>query len=162
MKDAIAELVARSKDCPELRVFHSFHKQHPEVLDFLVSEIQLRVDHGHEAFSFPSLWSYCRWKVELPMEPGETFKLNDHLLPFYSRAIIVLHPDFNGRCELRPSSVDEVFGLELDPVKRPGDYARRLQWADGTAIENGWRPTVPHVIHHAANLRPDIHTERSF
>lgn len=27
--------------------------------------------------------------------------------------------------------------------QKPG-HIRRLVWADGTAIENGWRPTTPH------------------
>lgn len=44
--DAIDELVARCKDCLELRTFHEFHIAHPEVLDFLTEEIQLRLDHG--------------------------------------------------------------------------------------------------------------------
>ncbi len=57
--DAIDELVARSKRHPELRAFHKFHRRHPEVLDFLVHEIQLRIDHGFAAFSYRSLWEYA-------------------------------------------------------------------------------------------------------
>ncbi|MGA7523544.1 MAG: hypothetical protein WBW84_13910 [Acidobacteriaceae bacterium] len=159
MKDAIAELVARSKRHRELRTFHRLHKQHPEVLDFLVQEIQLRIDHGFEAFSYHSLWQYARWKLEMQKGPGDTFMMNDHAAPFYARAITILHPEFNGRAEFRKSKADVVFGTRLEPVpeRRPKNYARRLQWADGTAIENGWRPMLPHVINHAASLRPDIH-----
>jgi hypothetical protein len=93
--------------------------------------------------------------------PGETFLMNDHAAPFYARAITILHPEFNGRCEFRTSKADAIFGTRIEPApdKRPKNYARRLQWADGTAIESGWRPQRPHVINHAANLKPDIHTE---
>lgn len=159
--DAIDELVARSKKHRELRAFHKFHKRHQEVLDFLVSEIQLRIDHGFEAFSYHSLWQYARWKLEMEKGPGDTFMMNDHAAPFYARAITILHPEFNGRAEFRKSKADAIFGTQLEPIpkKRPRNYARKLQWADGTAIENGWRPTIPHIIQHEAILRPDIHPD---
>lgn len=161
MIDAIAELVARSKNHRELRAFHQFHKAHPEVLDFLVQEIQLRIDHGFSAFSYHSLWQYARWKLEMQAGPGDTFLMNDHAAPFYARAITILHPEFNGRAEFRTSKADLIFGTQIEPVpdKRPKNYARRLQWADGTPIENGWRPQTPHVINHAANRKPDIHAK---
>jgi hypothetical protein len=126
-----------------------------------VQEIQLRIEHGFEAFSYHSLWQYARWKLEMQRGPGETFLMNDHAAPFYARAITILHPEFNGRCEFRTSKADAIFGTRIEPApdKRPKNYARRLQWADGTAIESGWRPQRPHVINHAANLKPDIHTE---
>lgn len=160
MIDAIDELVARSDDHIELRAFHEFHKQHPEVLDFLVQEIRLRLEL-FDAFSYHSLWQYARWKLEMEKGPGDTFLMNDHAAPFYARAITILHPEFNGRAEFRKSKADEIFGTRIEPVpdKRPKNYARRLQWADGAAIENGWRPTIPHVINHAANRKPDIHAK---
>ncbi len=160
MKDAIDELVCRSQRHRELRAFHKFHKRHPEVLDFLVQEIQLRIDHGFTAFSYHSLWQYARWKLEMLKGPGDTFLMNDHAAPFYARAITVLHPEFNGRAEFRKSKADTILGLRIEPVpdKRPRNYARRLQWADGTPIENGWRPVNPHVVNHAANRKPNIHT----
>jgi hypothetical protein len=85
--------------------------------------------------------------------------MNDHAAPFYARAITILHPAFNGRCEFRKSRADSIFGTQIEPVpeKRPKNYARRLQWADGAAIERGWRPQHPHTINHAANRKPDIH-----
>ncbi len=158
MTDAIDELVARSKDHRELRAFYEFHRKHPEVLDFLVQEIRLRLER-FDAFSYHSLWQYARWKLEMEKGPGDTFLMNDHAAPFYARAITVLHPEFNGRAEFRTSKADTILGLRIEPVpeKRPKNYARRLQWADGTAIEKGWRPAFPHVINHAANRKADIH-----
>ncbi len=159
MIDAIDELVARSQNHRELRAFHTFHKKHPEVLDFLVQEIRLRLDCLN-AFSYHSLWQYARWKLEMAKGPGDTFKMNDHAAPFYARAITILHPEeFNGRAEFRKSIADSIFGTRLEPLpeNRPNNYARRLQWTDGTAIENGWRPTIPHVVNHVVNLKPDLH-----
>ena len=154
--DAIDELVARSKDHTELRKFHKFHRKHPEVLDFLVQEIQLRIDHGFEAFSFGSLWDYARWKLELRAGPNDTFLMNDHLAPFYSRAITILHPEFNGLAEFRRCLADRVFGTDITPASKRG-RRQILMWADGTPLEKGWQPTRPHVVNHAANRKPDIH-----
>lgn len=163
MIDAIDELVARSKPHHELARFHRFHQEHPEVLDFLVSEIRLRIEQGFQAFSFASLWHYCRWKLEMKTGPSTTFLMNDHATPYYARAITILHPEFNGRAEFRGSTPDKVFGTELEPLpkKRPKGYARRLRWADGKPLEQGWRPTRPHVVGVVdVSKRPDIHPRR--
>jgi hypothetical protein len=159
MIDAIDELVARSKPHHELARFHRFHREHPEVLDFLVSEIRLRIERGFDAFSFGSLWDYCRWKLELKSGPTTTFLMNDHATPFYARAILILHPEFNGRAELRTATADRVFGTELEPLptKRQKGYARRLRWVGGTPLERGWCPTLPHVVTLAPATRADIH-----
>ena len=155
--DAVDELVARAKDHPELRKFHDFHRQHPEVLDFLVLEIGRRLDNGFRAFSYGSLWDYARWKLDLQKGPGETFRMNDHVAPFYSRVIPILHPQFNGRAEYRIATADSLFGLEREPVQsKLENYARRLQWVGGTSLESGWRPEHPHVPREAMR-RVDIH-----
>ena len=126
--DAIDELVARSKDHKELRAFHQLHREHPEVLDHLVSEVQLLIENGHPAFSFALLVHYSRWKLVMKARALalRTYLLNDHATPFYARAIIVLHPEFNGFAEFRKSIADEVFGTRIEPLQdKRASYARR-------------------------------------
>jgi hypothetical protein len=147
MTDAIDELVARANSSDKkLAQFHKFHRAHPEVLDFLVLEIHRRLER-FTAFSYHSLWQYARWKLEMEKQEGDTFLMNDHVAPFYARAITILHPEFNGRAEFRQAKADEIFGLQIEPApkKRPKNYACKLQWADGTSLEHGWRPSVPHT-----------------
>lgn len=158
--DAIDELVARSKDHQVLRAFHEAHRANPHILDFLVQEIQLRLDAGFSAFSYHNLWQYSRWKIERDHGPNATFYLNDRATAFYARAITILHPQYNGRCEFRRSMADAVFGTRIEPASklRVKNYSRRLEWADGTPLTEGWRPTVPHVALLAAATRADIHT----
>lgn len=159
MIDAIDELVARSKDHRELRAFHEFHRKHPEVLDFLVQEIQRRLER-FTAFSYHSLWQYARWKLEMEKGPCDTFLMNDHATSFYARAITILHPAFNGRAEFRKAKADEIFGTQIEPApkKRPKNYACKLQWADGTSLEHGWRPSAPltTVKRPVANVREKL------
>jgi hypothetical protein len=155
--DPIEELVARSKDTAGLRKFHEFHRTHPEVLDFLVTEIRLRLEN-FDAFSFYSLWEYARWKLERKRRES-TFLMNDHCIAFYARAITIIYPAFNGRAEFRKSAVDDIFGTRVEPVekRRRGSYSRRLQWADGTSLEGGWRPSGHHVAVAPGNRRRDLH-----
>jgi len=156
--DAIDELVARSKPHRKLTAFHDFHRANPQVLRFLIEEIDLVISKGHMAFSFNSLWNYGRWKLVWKRAPGATFKMNDHLQSFYSRAIIIFRPDLNGRAELRVSKADEILGVEFEShQKGTKRYARRLLWADGTPLERGWRSTLPIVIDAEARRRPDVH-----
>jgi hypothetical protein len=69
--------------------------------------------------------------------------MSNNLFPHYERIIIILHPEFNGFYEMAKSQADADLGTMLEPVTKPG-HVRRLLWADGTRIENGWRPTTPH------------------
>jgi hypothetical protein len=132
----IDELVANSKNTPDLRAFKQFHSCHPEVLDFLVEAIKTRIERGFTAYSCGNLWEYARWKLDIEKGPSDTFKLNDKLEPYYSRAIVILHPQYNGMQEFRRAKADDAFGTMIEPApkKRPKNYARRLQWADGTSL----------------------------
>lgn len=155
--DPIEELCARSKLHPELTKFLAFHRDNPGVLDFLVTEIRLRLKKGFGAFSIHSLMSYSRWKLEIQRGPGETFLLNDHLGAWYGRAILILHPEFNGRCECRGLTENEVFGVRLEDKKHSNFYARRLVWLDGAALEDGWRPTREHEVTRSPKRKPNLH-----
>lgn len=151
MIDAVDELMERAKDDEGARKFWKFHRGNPQVLRFLIEEIESRLAKGHTRFSFNSLWQYCRGELALDLaRPGKPFVMNDHLQPFYSRAIIIFRPDFNEKTEFRKSHADEVFGVELvlppETGKRARRCVRRLRWADGTPLERGWRPTLPVLI----------------
>jgi len=97
---AIDEVVARSEDCQEARSFHNFHRNHPEVLDFLIEEIGVRFNRGFTAFSYHRLWQYANWKLETEKGPGNTFLMDDSYAPFYAHAIAILHPEFDALTRL--------------------------------------------------------------
>ena len=78
--------------------------------------------------------------------PGEHFKLSQNLMPHYSRLVIILFPnEFNGYFRLKKAKADTDFGVKIEPPANGKGFAR-LVWADGTPIENGWRPSSPYVI----------------
>jgi hypothetical protein len=149
--DAVDELVTYRKQfgsSPMLRRVHRFHNANPQVLDFLVSEMRVDRENGWTRTSLGSLWHYSRWVLTRKNRvPGESFVMSNNLFPHYGRIIAILHPDLNGFFETAKSQADADLGTMLEPIaaanRKPG-YIRRLLWADGTPLEQGWRPTIPH------------------
>ena len=145
--DAIDELVARSRDCKELRRFHEFHRNHPEVLDFLVEEIRLRLNQGLTAFSYSRLWAYARWKLEMEKGPGDTFLMNDQYAPFYARAVAILHPEFDGLAEFSKSKAHAVLGTQTE--------APTLETSEGRCMPGQWYSLADWLAaHEAAHFVP--------
>ena len=132
---------------PMLNRAYRFHRKNPEVLDFLVRELRAARSSEWKRTSLGSLWHYMRWTlVKKRRVVGETFVVTQNLSAYYSRFLVILHPDFNGFFGMAKSQADADLGTMLEPPSKNHEsgYIRRLLWADGTAIENGWRPTAPH------------------
>jgi hypothetical protein len=151
MTDAVDELIAYRKQygpiSPMLRRVHGFHRANPQVLDFLVSEMRVDRANGWTRTSLGSLWHYARWVLTRKHRtPGESFVMSNNLFPHYERIIAILHPDLNGFFAMARSKADADLGTMLEPVPKNAErgYIRRLTWSEGTSIERGWRPTIPH------------------
>jgi hypothetical protein len=132
---AIKELVARCKKPKgrKLLAFVRHVKQHPEVLDFMAATALSR---NLASFSLVSLWEYCRWMLQTRRGDHRIFMPNN-LGVFYSRAIVMLHCEFNGRVEVNGGGdVNRLLGLKVADKKLPGDYAKRLLFADGATLES--------------------------
>jgi hypothetical protein len=129
--------------------FYVFHKLNRDVLIFFIQELVALRENGWKKTSFGSLWHHARWVLStLRRAPGETFSMSQNLACHYARVIIILHPEFNGFFVVEKAQADADFGVRVEPTSRSPrrGYVRKLQWADGTAIQHGWRPTSPHVI----------------
>jgi hypothetical protein len=149
--DAIDELIEYRKPhgiSEMLGRVYRFHQTNPQVLDFLVQELREVRESGWTKTSVGSLWHHARWVLTQKYRaPGETFDMSNNFFPHYERIIAILHPDLNGFYEMMKAKADDDLGTRLEPAPKdhPKGYVRRLLWADGTAIENGWRPSTPHV-----------------
>jgi hypothetical protein len=149
MQDAVDELVAHIRETRELspalvRVYR-FHKANLQVLDFLVNELRAERASGWNKTSLGNLWHYARWVLNRKNRvPGECFAMPNNLFPAYGRIIAILHPNLNGFYEMSKCTIDAEIGVKLEAAGNQRGYTRRLQWVDGTAIEDGWRPSVLH------------------
>jgi hypothetical protein len=151
MTDAVDELIAYRKPHGFSRMMervYRFHRANPQVLDFLVQELQDARASGWTRASLGSLWHYARWVLTRKYRaPGESFVMDQNLTTHYARIIVILHPDLNGFFEMKKSPrADADLGTCLEapnPTHKRG-YIRRLLWADGNDIERGWRPSNRH------------------
>ena len=126
--------------------FYRFHRRNPMLLDFLLQELLTLRENDWRTTSFEMLWHHARWVLSYHRLPGEHFAVGQNLMTHYSRVAIILRPEFNGFYRLKAGTqADKDFGLCLASAPGKGKL-RGLLWADGTAIENGWRPSTPHVI----------------
>ncbi|MFZ3266154.1 MAG: hypothetical protein WA172_19260 [Terriglobales bacterium] len=150
--DALTELLEYRKPhglSPLGKRFQLFHQFNPDVLDFFIQELVTLRENGWRRTSFGSLWHHARWVLStLRRAPGETFAMSQNLACHYARAIIILHPEINGFFVVEKAQADGDFGVRVEPASRNPQrgYVRKLQWADGTAIQDGWRPSSAHVI----------------
>lgn len=126
--------------------FYRFHRHNPTLLDFLLQELMTLRENGWRTTSFEMLWHHARWVLMFVNRvPGETFAVCQNLMPHYSRLAIILFPEFNGFYRLKAAHADRDFGLRIESGRTDGGF-RRLVWTDGTAVENGWRPSIRYVI----------------
>jgi hypothetical protein len=156
--DAVNELLQHAQATrglsPILKRLERFHNDNRDVLDLMVQELYDVRAMGWRAASVKSIWEYARWVLTKERATGEPYEMNDVFQSYYARIIAILHPALNGFYEMREPNKpgrkergpDAELGTKLEPVRvRTNDYGRRLLWADGSAIENGWQPTTPHV-----------------
>ncbi len=125
--------------------FYRFHRHNEFLLDFLLQELLTLRANGWRSTSFEMLWHHARWVLTFCRVPGEAFSVCQNLMPHYSRLVLILFPEFNGFYRLKKAQADIDFGVRIEPGKHHTEF-RRLVWADGTPIENGWRPLTPYVI----------------
>ncbi len=154
--DAVNELLQHIESTrglsPRLKRLRQFHNDNPAVLDLIVQELYDVQAMGWPAASVKSIWEYARWVLTKKKATGEPFAMNDVFQSYYARVIAILHPSLNGFFEMRKrrkpgktGGPDVELGTLLNPNDpHPGEYGRRLLWADGCAIERGWQPTTPH------------------
>jgi hypothetical protein len=60
--------------------------------------------------------------------------MSNDLAPLMGRALLYLYPDLTGKVQLNSRPLDEALGMRVSDKKLPGDYARRLEWCDGTPL----------------------------
>ena len=126
--------------------FYRFHRHNPWLLDFLLQELVTLKENQWCTTSFEMLWHHARWVLTFHRVPGESFKVCQNLMPHYSRLVIILFPQFNRFYRLKQSQADQDFGVRIESPRKIATGFRGLVWADGTPIENGWRPSTPYVI----------------
>lgn len=109
-----------------LRRFSAHYKANPHLLDRLVSIVFSWLLERNAA-GFRAAWESLRW--------GSATEMVDTLCPLYARAAVFCYPALNGRLQFCHSTADSIFGFRIADRKLRGDAYRRLQWANGAALD---------------------------
>lgn len=88
---------------PKLEAWHKFHRENPRVW-FLFERFALEAlrSCGSRRIGARMVWERIRWETRVAVDlPGDSPKLNDHLVPYYAREFVRVHPRHAGAFELR-------------------------------------------------------------
>lgn len=103
------------------RKFWAFHYAHPKVYDWFKQFTFEVIAREHKHYSGTAIMNRIRWHVDT-MTKADTFKLNDHLTPYYTRLFMrdyIMHGQF---FRPRASEADKMF----DDPKQDGKF-----WPEG-------------------------------
>jgi hypothetical protein len=120
------------KEARVLREFSEHFHTNPKLPSFLLSHAREQV-RRFGWVCFDAAWAAAL--MELRTTGGPEFKLPAKLKAWYARGILFCHHELlNGRLEVHHAAPNSVFGMAVANKKLPGDYAWRLQWADGSPL----------------------------
>lgn len=112
---------------PLLRAWLAHIEAQPEVFAFLKRTLLQR---ERKPFSANSLLEYARHSIRRAAASHKRFTVPNDYGALYSRALILLNPQFNGLCEFRAASNDalsnEILGCTLAPERIEDEPYRRL------------------------------------
>jgi hypothetical protein len=109
-----------------LRDFSQLTHDHTEVIPRLAELVYSRLEDNRAA-SVHECFERLRWDMHWHMLNG--------LAPLLARVLLYVHPELNGKVKLTSRPIDIMLGMHVSSKKLPGDYARRLEWCDGQALE---------------------------
>jgi hypothetical protein len=109
-----------------LRRLSQLTHDHPELIEQLAEMVCSRLETNNRAASVREAFERLRWDIHI--------RMSNDLVPLMARALLYVHPDLNGMVQLISLPLDEALGMRVSDKKLPGEYARRLEWADGTPL----------------------------
>jgi hypothetical protein len=127
----VESLVAQAPDpqAPLLREFLAHVLMYPEIFFFMQRTLRAR---RPGVFSAVSLLEYARWAIRRASATHKTFHLPSKLDGLYSRALVMLNPDFNGRCQFQQDGkngvANRVLGTKIAEFCVEAEPYRRLLW----------------------------------
>ncbi len=116
---------------PVLRTWLAQVKEQPEIFVFMIRTLRRR---NPAVFSGKSLYRYTRGSIRRAATAGKQFTLPEAFVGLYSRALVILNPDFNGKCEFKKDSegtflqgrANRLLGTTIAKERVNGEPFRRL------------------------------------
>jgi hypothetical protein len=115
-----------------LRLFAELVHNHPETIGEVTALVYTGVRANEragetKAASVKAACHRVRWDSRV--------HINEDIIALLARAVLYVHPDLLGAVEVGRSVLfDEMLAMRVADKRLPGDYARRLEWSDGTSL----------------------------
>lgn len=95
------------------RRYREHRDKHPHVHQWIVEYSRKAKDKGYKKWSISRCLEIVRWQGHFDLDKDDAgYKINDHVAAFYSREIMLTHPDLIDFYECRKALADdEPFGL---------------------------------------------------
>jgi hypothetical protein len=126
---AIEKLVRQAPD-PDAELLQDFLRhvrQFPELFYFMQRTLLAR---SPSVFSGVSLIEYTRWSIRRAAAQPKRFRLSSRFDGLYCRFLVLLNPEFNGRCEFKRDGLhgvsNKLLGVGIAEHRVEGERYRRL------------------------------------
>lgn len=120
---AIVERAANPYD-PLLIAWKEHFTTQPEMFSLMQQKLRGR---NPSIFSGKSIEEYVRWSIRRAAEQKRPFTLSSRFSSLYHRALVLVNPEFNGRCSFVHCRVDGLLGLKLAEKQMNNEPYRRLE-----------------------------------
>jgi hypothetical protein len=90
--------------------FLAFHKANPDFYKTLVRFAREVKAHGREKYGMSNVMGRARWAFDVETvspDDEDAFELNDHVGPYYARALMTFEPDLDGLFNVRSTKESE-------------------------------------------------------
>lgn len=81
-----------------------FHRENPHVWDVFLAMTRRAVASGRKVGA-RCVWERMRWELDIETQ-ADDFRLNDHLVPYYARLVMLRNPELDGYFERRDARFD--------------------------------------------------------
>lgn len=85
--------------------WQSFHAANPHVYRLFLERTWAAWRSGRKVGA-RCIWENIRWHLNIEVAGVDEFKLNDHLVPYMARLVMLRHPEMDGFFERRDSHFD--------------------------------------------------------
>jgi len=90
-----------------MKNFNQYHRKNPHIWNEFQRLTLALIARGVKHYSARTIIHYIRMNTQLK-ENNSSFKINDHISPYYARKFMQEHPEHDGFFKVRRSRVDEL------------------------------------------------------
>lgn len=85
--------------------FLEFHRANPQIYRLFL-DLTLQMFRSGQNLGARCVWEQIRWRVNVKVQRTDVFRMNDHLVPYFARLVMLRYPELAGFFERRDARFD--------------------------------------------------------